>query len=311
MKAVLIDDEPYALQGLKRILDDFCFIQVVGMFTSTTQALQNIEALSPDIVFLDIEMPGIAGIELYSIIKDKLNNVKIVFTTAYSQYAVKAYELYAIDYIVKPVEKERLKKTFERLKITDPTQKDLNANPITINCFGQLTVIVNGKTISVGARKKAEELIAYLVCYKNEFIPKEKIMYDLWPDLDKDKAQNNFNVNLNNIRKLASGNGFSPIESYSGRIRICMDYIDCDLCKFEKLTSLCRLVDTNTINAAVEAVEMYKGMLFESNYYPWAAMHQAKFDVMYLDLLDRVIDYYSRKNNMRKVKYFEAKRSGT
>ncbi len=120
MKTVLIDDEYYALQGLKMRLDEIGGIDVVGIFKSGKQALENIKALSPDIVFLDIEMPSVSGIELFPQILDIVNDVKIVFTTAFTQYAVEAFELNALDYIVKPVEKERLQKTLERLGPVKP-----------------------------------------------------------------------------------------------------------------------------------------------------------------------------------------------
>lgn len=308
MKVVLIDDEYYALLGLKKLLDDFKEVQIVGMFTSSAHALKNIEVLSPDVVFLDIEMPGITGIELFSMILDRLNQVRIVFITAYEQYAVKAFELCAVDYIVKPVEKERLQKTFERFNIADAMQ-NTDLNPIAINCFSKLSISVNGELIDSCKRKKAEELIAYLVCHKGEFVAKEKIMADLWPESDKDKAANSLYVTYYCIRKLSENGVSFPVESCRGKMRICMEKIDCDICRFEKLASLCKTVDSQTIDAAAEAVELYKGMLFEGDYYTWSEMYQARFDIMYMELLDNVIMYYTHENDLYKVKYFKTKKN--
>jgi two-component SAPR family response regulator len=133
--------------------------------SKTESSSENIEELRPDIVFLDIEMPTISGIELFSQILDIVNDVKIVFTTAFTQYAVDAFELNALDYIVKPVETERLLKTMERFKDAKPSATK-GVQKTEVNCFRKLSVIVDGAEVNLGLRKKSEELLAYLICEK-------------------------------------------------------------------------------------------------------------------------------------------------
>lgn len=172
MKAVLIDDEYYALQGLNMRLVEVGGIDVVGMFTNGRHALENIAALRPDIVFLDIEMPNISGVELFSQIVDLCNDVKIVFTTAYSQYAVAAFELNALDYLIKPIEKDRIIKTLERLESSKPVSLVSATTSISISCFRKLAIIVDGKEVGSSIRKKSEELLAYLICHNGKFVAK-------------------------------------------------------------------------------------------------------------------------------------------
>jgi len=308
MKAVLIDDEYYALQGLKMRLDEIGGIDVVGMFTTGKQALEAIEALRPDVVFLDIEMPNITGIELFSRILEILGDVKIVFTTAYTQYAVEAFELNALDYIVKPVEKERLMKTLERFMSLTYTAVAEEGHKMAVNCFGKLSVIVGGAEINLGLRKKSEELLAYLICAEGRFVAKEKIMETLWPELDKDKAANNLYVAFYNLKRQDLGALAESLESVRGKMRVCSELIECDLYEFNKLILLCGSVDSGTIDAARKVAELYRGELFEENYYDWTALPQAELDVRYLELLEKAIAYCKAVNDLAGIRYFETKK---
>jgi len=308
MKAVLIDDEYYALQGLKMRLDEIGGIDVVGMFTTGKQALENIGTIRPDVVFLDIEMPNISGIELFPRILEILNNVKIVFTTAYTQYAVEAFELNALDYIIKPIEKERLLKALERLRAATPPAMAECEHKTTVNCFGKLSVVVGGTEVNLGLRKKSEELLAYLICAEGRFIAKEKIMEALWPEVEKDKAANNLYVAFYNLKRQDCIALTESLESVRGKMRICPERIECDLYEFKKLARLCGRVDGNTADTARKAAELYRGGLFEENYYDWAALPQAEFDVQYLELLEKAVAYCKEIDDAAGTRYFEAKK---
>lgn len=190
MKAVLIDDEFYALQGLKIELEGIKSLEIAGMFEDGLEALSQIEQLKPDIVFLDIEMPGIDGIKLFQKIVDIKEDINIIFVTAYNEYAVKAFELNALDYIVKPVQKDRLIKAVSRIPQT--SKQKAKKDYVQIQCFKQLTITVNNEIVNIGRRnKKAEELIAYLACEKGRYVSKEKIAEELWPELNVEKGLSN------------------------------------------------------------------------------------------------------------------------
>ncbi|NCC67319.1 MAG: response regulator [Clostridia bacterium] len=307
MKAVLIDDEYYALQGLKLRLDEIGGIDVVGMFTTGKQALENIEALRPDLVFLDIEMPNTSGIELFSLILEKLNDVKIVFTTAYTQYAVEAFELNALDYIVKPIEKERLLKALERFTAAMPPAV-CASQKTAVNCFGKLSVVIGGQEVNLGPRKKSEELLAYLICAEGRFVAKEKIMEALWPEAEKDKAANNLYVAFYNLKRQDLGALTQSLESVRGKMRICPEQIECDLYEFKDLVRLCDSMDSETIETARKAVELYRGGLFEENYFSWALLPQAELDVQYLELLEKAITYCRGIGDTAGTRYFERKK---
>ncbi len=116
-KTIIIEDEQLARQRLKRLLNNYSEIEIIGEAENGQLGLQLIESLQPDLVFLDIEMPVLNGFEMLAKLTENLP--KIVFTTAYDQYAIKAFEEGSIDYLLKPIELERLDKTVLKLKQTN------------------------------------------------------------------------------------------------------------------------------------------------------------------------------------------------
>ena len=114
MKAMIIDDEPPARRELKRLLTEFSWVEVVGEAGNVDQAVQLIESLTPELLFLDIQMPGGSGFDLLS----RLEHLpEVIFTTAYSEHAVRAFEVDALDYLLKPIDPARLTEALSRVKI--------------------------------------------------------------------------------------------------------------------------------------------------------------------------------------------------
>jgi two-component system LytT family response regulator len=127
MRALVVDDEPLARRELSRLLAAFPIVQVVGEAGNIDEARERIEALSPDVVFLDIQMPGGTGFDLLA----QLDRVpRIVFTTAYDQYAVKAFEVNALDYLLKPVEPERLATAIRKIQESAPREIAVAGAPL-------------------------------------------------------------------------------------------------------------------------------------------------------------------------------------
>ena len=114
MTAILIDDEKLAISRLKRLLADYPeLIQVIGEAANGLEGLAMVDGKKPDVIFLDIEMPGMNGFEMLA----KLTHAPmVVFATAYDAYAIRAFEENSIDYLLKPIEKERLEITIRKLR---------------------------------------------------------------------------------------------------------------------------------------------------------------------------------------------------
>ncbi|OIN56670.1 LytR/AlgR family response regulator transcription factor [Arsenicibacter rosenii] len=131
MKTLLVDDERLARAELRRLLENFPKIDIIGEAANADEALPMIEDLQPDLLFLDIQMPGKNGFELLQSIEGKAPDV--IFTTAYDEYAIKAFEFNALDYLLKPVELNRLTEAIHRVEEEhhhrnepERTQKDIS-----------------------------------------------------------------------------------------------------------------------------------------------------------------------------------------
>ncbi|MGE5106232.1 MAG: LytR/AlgR family response regulator transcription factor [Sphingobacteriales bacterium] len=113
-KAMVIDDEPAARRLLKSLLAEYKdVVEVIGEAGNGKEAITKIKELKPDVIFLDIQMPDLTGFEVIEKLDHKPN---IIFTTAYEQYAIKAFETFSIDYLLKPIREERMAQSIEKLK---------------------------------------------------------------------------------------------------------------------------------------------------------------------------------------------------
>lgn len=121
-KAIIVDDERLARQELRKLLAPFTEIEVVDEASNADEALDKIDQHSPDIIFLDINMPGKSGFDL---LQELDKSPAVIFTTAYDEYAVKAFEVNALDYIVKPIEPKRLAEAIN--KLMESVQKENQA----------------------------------------------------------------------------------------------------------------------------------------------------------------------------------------
>ena len=121
-KVIIIDDEQLARQLIKKYLDEFSEVEVLDECENGFDAIKAIQEKKPDFIFLDVQMPKLNGFEMLELLNDP---PEIIFTTAYDQYAIKAFELNAVDYLLKPFSLERFRsavtKTFEKISHTKPS----------------------------------------------------------------------------------------------------------------------------------------------------------------------------------------------
>lgn len=111
-KALIIDDERLARNELKKLLQDFSEIEVIGEAANANEGIEKIEELSPDLIFLDIQMPIKTGFDMLLEIE---KSPRVIFTTAYNEFALKAFEVNALDYLMKPIEPKRLSEAIQKL----------------------------------------------------------------------------------------------------------------------------------------------------------------------------------------------------
>lgn len=127
LKTIIVDDERLARAELKRLLEPYTSkIEVIGEFGDPQEAIDQINTLKPDLVFLDIQMPGKTG---FDVIEELESFPKVIFVTAYDEYAIRAFEVNALDYLLKPIDEHRLKETMSRIaqqaeEVTEEVQNE-------------------------------------------------------------------------------------------------------------------------------------------------------------------------------------------
>ena len=127
IKVLIVDDEPLARENLRILLQEQSDIEIVGECSNAVEAIGAVHKLRPDVLFLDIQMPRISGLEMVGML-DPEHRPYIVFLTAFDEYAVKAFEEHAFDYLLKPIEETRLEKTLIRLR-QERTKQDVSLLP--------------------------------------------------------------------------------------------------------------------------------------------------------------------------------------
>ena len=143
LKTLIVDDESLARRGLIHRLKNIADIEIVGEARNGREALELIEETNPDLVFLDIQMPGISGFEVVQQLDVETMPV-ILFLTAYDEYAVRAFEVSALDYILKPIDEERLHKVLEKVRVNLKQKRALKHKQLLL----KLVSDISGETIS-------------------------------------------------------------------------------------------------------------------------------------------------------------------
>src|ERR1700710_1713899 len=136
IKTIIIDDERLARNELKKLLMDFPEIEVIAEAANANEGIEKIDSLNPDLIFLDIQMPGKTGFDMLS---ELTKAPDVIFTTAYDDYALKAFEVNALDYLLKPVEPHRLADAIQKLHFAEakeplgPSGENINRSMLTEN----------------------------------------------------------------------------------------------------------------------------------------------------------------------------------
>ncbi|MCC3215681.1 response regulator [Chryseobacterium sp. X308] len=168
MNCIIIDDEPLARSEMRSLITEISGIDILGEFSNALSALEFLKDNEVDLIFLDIEMPMVTGLEFAEMLPKKS---LIIFTTAYSQYALKSYELEAVDYLLKPIDPQRLEKAIDKAVLyTELLSKNTVKNTVESNTADFLFIKAERRfyKISFSDIKFIEGLKDYVVIYTKQ-----------------------------------------------------------------------------------------------------------------------------------------------
>lgn len=252
MKILLIDDEPLALKSLYRTTHEARPNAEIFCANSSVQALEIVKQEKIDVVFMDIEMPDMNGVELCRQMKLCLPRLNVIFVTAYSEYAVEAAQEYFSGYFLKPVSAKKISEGLKNLRYPI-----LEEEGFRVQCFGQFQVFYNGETVNF-SRNKTMEMFAYLIDLRGGIANTAELCEALWPEEIITEVHKSYLRNLvSDLRKTLIKYGVEDIfrKEYN-TFGIIPSMLICDYYSY--------------LNREEWGISAYKGEYMSQ--YPWALM---------------------------------------
>lgn len=251
MKILLVDDEELQLIRLtneaKKVLSEETEIY---SFLNPLEALKKVKDLKIDIAFLDIEMPGINGINLAKELKKINPTINIIFVTAYNSYALDAYKLHASGYLTKPVSASKIKEELELLRHPIPLKEE---KKLQIKCFGNFEIFYKGEPLKF-SYQKSKEVFAYLVDREGSLINVNELNAVMWEEDHKSYLRNLIADIQQTLKAIDCSDVL--IKKHNG-CAIDVSKVDCDAYKYKENDP--------------DAIRMYRGEYMIQ--YPWASFN--------------------------------------
>ncbi|KRE48334.1 response regulator [Paenibacillus sp. Soil724D2] len=294
MKAIIIDDEYLAVKYLEKQLLKVGGVDIIGTYTNPEIAVEGALELMPDVVFMDINMPGISGIEVAERLHSHLPQLDVVFVTAYDSYAVKAFEMNAIDYLLKPSNIERIQVTIERLKQYQDCKHSIpteSPSPL-LRCFQSLQFDAGQTEFITWRTAKAQELFAYLVHRNCRPVRKDTLLELLWPESDQKKGLTQLYTAIYQIRKTLHAMG-SSIEILNVDKGYTLDLKNTRLDVEEWETGLLELpaLEPGTLSQYKQLLDLYRGDYFAEYDYIWAESERERLRALWFQHAVCVADF--------------------
>ena len=310
IQAIIVDDEELSLISLEKKLQAFPSIHIAKTYFNHECILTDIQNEKIDVAFLDIEMAELNGLNLAEKILSIQPSIHIVFVTAHTEYAVQAFEINSIDYLLKPVMTRRLEKTINRLidKIQDVQSKAPSTSPLQITCFTELQVFHHDQPLHFKTAK-VKELFGLLVTHINTFINRDILIDKLWPEHDYKKSKVNLHTSLSHLRKMLDQLGYTNCITFSNQsYSFSIKPIYCDTLDFDQSFQNLDILDVTNIQLAEKTIHLYTGSYMELNGYEWAYEKSQEYHKKVMSLLSRVIDYYKNIDDNKTLYYLQFQR---
>ncbi|MCD9024661.1 response regulator [Cohnella silvisoli] len=298
---MIVEDEQRILAYMTNQLAAYPEFELLGCFDVPEEALAAFPALLPDVAFLDIQMPRLTGLAL----AEKLLRIKpdliIVFLTAYEQYALDAFKVEAIDYILKPIGSDDIERVLRRLDKLRPAAAAVapdaaHAGPM-IRCLGTFEVIGRDGSPVRWPTKKAEELFAYFWMNKDRQIDKWALIDLLWPGSPENKGDRNLYTGIYRLKQVLQ---HLPVAFSIERGNFSYRFLGpnglSDLEELRELANHREAVERRT-ERAMELFLGYRQPLFGSRSYSWSAPADAAVDEMMNRLGERLAEWWRRQGD--------------
>lgn len=299
LRAVIVDDEFSGHILLKRAIKLVDGVEVVRSYMQPNAVLDELKEVQPDIAFLDIEMAAMNGLELAERIHEVNNDISVIFVTAFSQYAVDAFKVNALDYLLKPVDPNEVQRVLNKVMSTQKAKPEViktRKYPVQLaRCFGFFEVYGNQNEKPVQwITSKVEELFAYLILHHGKLIEKWKLCELLWPNTSADNAATNLHTTIYRLRKTIKSENI-PIKILNQNGGYMIEFESCftDVQRFQQYYKEAKSIygikeQAEEVEILKKAVKLFQGELFSNKYFEWAMDYRESMNRQYIRLSYRL-----------------------
>lgn len=293
MKVVIVDDDPISLAHLEARLNEIEKVELAGAFLDPIEGKKFILENGINMVFLDVHFPKITGLQLAEEIHRGNSDVIIVFVSAYDKYAVDAFELDTTDYILKPVQLDRLKITIERA--LEKRERQINTNKqslLQVSVCNRLEIAAGNKyEFIVWRTAKAKELFLYLLQYKETVVSRETLMEVLWEGPKQDYSL--LYTTIHYVRAILENyhTYFKLINTEAG-YRLSVNNVKIDLIEWEKEILSLPEINQITIGAYEKVMEGNTGAYLSNYDYIWLESERYRMEELWTNIALELACYY-------------------
>jgi two-component SAPR family response regulator len=288
MKVIIIDDEKAMHLILKRMLAPIAEVEIAGMFTDTAAAFAYLTGHEIDLILADISMPRENGLEFAQRLRESGRGTKLIFITSHTEYALPAFEVYAFDYIVKPLVKERLIHTVQRaaaqitLEHAAAGALEKQELEVLISCLGGIEIHSTNGIKTKWKSKKSAEVFAYLLLHKGRLVSRSRLIGDIFDGLPQKNAEIYLNTTIYQLRKLLDTYGLKKsLHTDSQHYGLNLSGVRVDMLDFEAGCRGMAVIDGSNMEAAIELEQLYLGDLFGDQVFAWAWNEIERLSQMY------------------------------
>ncbi len=308
MRILIVEDEPDTLNEIEDYLRSY---DETIEFISCNNPLLAIKASRShafDAALLDIQMPEMSGLELADCLSAMSPKIHIVFITAFNHYGAEAFDLNAVDYLLKPIRRERFNKALGRIKNeVEETKKTSLSNDggIFIRAFGKM-VVSKENHILKWKRQKSPEIFAFLLHHLGTPVHKEKLCETMWPEYDPLKALTYLQTIMYQLRKnLAEiGENSITIDFADHCYRLSLTDVRYDVDLFLRAYEQAFQESSPSLDALINAEQIYGGSYFEEEGWIWALGRQQNLAQKYQKVLESIIKQQMRDGNKEEALHY-------
>lgn len=303
MKVLLIDDEQAMLTALSQLLSRIEGVVIAGTASSSADALAFAGQHAVDLAFIDIKIAEDNGLTLALELRKMSADLDIVFVTSHKEFALDSFDVYPLDYIVKPVSLKRLEETVARAVRGRREKHDSNigdtAKRLSVAGLGDLQI---SDELGVSLRwtsRKSQELFAYLLLCRGNRTAKVRILEELFHERERKNSELYLNTALYQLRRTLSTHGLKAIlVSDREQYQMSLELIKVDFIQFEEQLPGFHTIDENNEEAAIALEKMYTGDLFEDKPYEWALAERERLSDIYEAFAKRLVKWLLENNQI-------------